>query len=107
MEIFYNFLTFRYFVSHNVLPFCYLLGSAGIPLLAWRFAVWLQSLLGETLSGAARRSGEIVGRNRSGSRIYGLFLLMFILMEIVWRVMFEFLMAFLQMRDALVVLSGI
>ncbi|MGI6253131.1 MAG: DUF4282 domain-containing protein [Aminivibrio sp.] len=107
MEAFYDLLTFRYFISHNILPIFYFLGAAGIPFLAWRIARRLQSLPGENLSGAVRQIEEAFAENMSRSRVYGLFFLMFILMEIGWRVMFEFLMAFLQMREALVVLSGI
>jgi hypothetical protein len=107
VEAFYDLLTFRYLISHSVLPIFYFLGAAGIPFLAWRIARWLQSLLGENLSGAVRQIEETFAEKSGGSRVYGLFFLMFILMEIGWRIMFEFLMAFLQMREALMILSGI
>lgn len=37
--------------------------------------------------------------------LYILFLLFFICMEIMWRMMFEFLIAYLQMREALMELA--
>ena len=58
-------------------------------------------------SRGAQRFAEIIAEKSGGSRVYGLFFLIFILMEIGWRIMFEFLMAFLQMREALMILSGI
>ena len=35
-------------------------------------------------------------------KIYSISILMFIFLEILWRMMFEFLIAYLQIRDALV-----
>lgn len=107
MDVLYDFLTFRYFISHNVLHIIYFLGAAGIPFLTWRLSQRLQSWLEQSLSGAIRPRRQPLDGNQSTGRIYGLFFIMFILIEIVWRVMFEFLMAFLQMREALMILAGI
>lgn len=106
MDVLYGFLTFRYFISHNVLHIIYFLGAAGVPFLAWRLSQRLQSWQGESLSGAISPLREPLDGNRGGTRIFGLFFLMFVFMEIVWRVIFEFLMAFLQMREALLMLTG-
>ncbi|MDI9370977.1 MAG: DUF4282 domain-containing protein [Synergistaceae bacterium] len=106
MDVLYDFLTFRYFISHNVLHIIYFLGAAGIPFLTWRLSQRLQSWLEESLSGVIRPRRQALDGNQSTSHIYGLFFLMFVFMEIAWRVIFEFLMAFLQMREALMMLIG-
>ena len=101
MENIVDFLSFRYFISPAVLPFCYILGAAGIP-----FGVWL----------AVKRTAHFLGKrvpehhraeegHGSGSRYRGrmlfCFSLLFVISEILWRILFEFLIAFLQMREAL------
>lgn len=106
MDVLYDFLTFRYFIGHNVLHIIYFLGAAGIPFLTWRLSQRLQSWLEESLSGVIRPRRQALDGNQSTSHIYGLFFLMFVFMEIAWRVIFEFLMAFLQMREALMMLIG-
>ncbi|MDY0330998.1 MAG: DUF4282 domain-containing protein [Thiomonas sp.] len=106
MQTIADFFAFRTFVSLDVLRVVYALGAIGMPLLAWavwlwlgRFALW-RSMRGVSVT-AVRR---FVPRRWRVMSIL-LFLLCFFCMELAWRMMFEFIIAYLQMRDALQLLT--
>jgi len=93
-------LTFRTFVSPSVLVAVYYVGAISIPLLAWllarRVVAGLQS---RDTRWEVGRSGQ---RGGSRTRVGALTLLIFLGMELGWRMLFEFLLAYFQIRDALV-----
>lgn len=102
MQSLADFFSFRTFVSLDVLRVVYALGAIGMPLMAWgvwlwlgRFALW--NWMRGTAANATRR---VVSRRWRLTGIV-LFVLCFLCMELIWRMMFEFLIAYLQMRDAL------
>ncbi len=103
MKDFYDFLSFRFFISPYVLFAFYYIGTLAIPVGSWSFSVWVRRkywLVPEVYE--TGKSTIIKGtRKKDRLRIIILFALMFIFLEIMWRMMFEFLIAYLQMRDAL------
>ena len=101
-------LTFRTFLAPYALPFFYYLGALGVPFAAWGLLVWLRRRYGR-LDQAIQTGGELARRyTRRRDRILfpPLFLAVFLFMELMWRLLFEYLIAFLQMREALLVQVG-
>ncbi|PHQ96555.1 MAG: hypothetical protein COB39_11905 [Marinosulfonomonas sp.] len=104
----YDFLRFEIFIAPSVLLFCYYLGAVGIPLAA----VLLVRKLFATypaLGGAAKTAGAQIKASASRKnrlRIYLAMAAVFVCMEIVWRMMFEAMIAYFQMREALMGMAG-
>lgn len=101
-------LTFDTLISIPVLLVFYYLGALVMPVVAWLAMVLL-----------LRRFEPLDQAFQAGIRVFDsliplrwrllillVMLLMFVSMELGWRVMFEFLIAFMQMRDALVGAAG-
>ena len=107
MQWLMEFLTFRRFVSFPVLLVWYYLGALGIPLLSWYVAIrikrkyWIVSEAGEMGQQLIREHL----RPRDQAALIALILFLFLSMETMWRVLFEYLIGYLQMRDALMSLT--
>lgn len=99
-----DFLSFRLFIGPAVLPFCYILGAAGIPFGVWLAAKRTERFLEKQVPEAHRAGEEYASGHGYRGRIVSFFALLFVISEILWRILFEFLMAFLQMREALLFL---
>ncbi len=98
-----DFLSFKSFISIEALIFFYYIGAIILPLGSWYLVNWLikkyeavntsyknvKSLIWQTLSKKQKR------------RLIIMFALAFIFMELFWRMLFEFLIAYIQIRDAL------
>lgn len=106
MQTLFDFLSFKSFISPSVLLFCYYLGALGAPMLAGGMIVWMRR--------EARARGLTIENQAFWTRwathkniitVSALFVLMFVCMEIGWRMMFEFMLAYFQMREALLGLS--
>ncbi len=119
-----DFFAFRTFIAPGVLYITYYLGAVSIPVFAWLFARQArqralevraraqelagraQAVAGQATKGKAAAAAAWVGDTRLGlaewARVAGVALATFILMEIGWRMLFEFLLAYFQMREALV-----
>jgi len=78
-------ITFKTMISKDMLFVFYYLGAILVP-----FIIFLYT----------KNIYKPVQKNTP--KIFMIFIIMFIFMEILWRMMFEFLIAFLQIRDALV-----
>lgn len=102
-----DFLTFKYFISPYMLFIFYYVGALGAPIASWLFASWLKRrywLVSEAYVEMDKALVKVTKRkHRIGFLL--LFLLLFIWMEIAWRMLFEFLMAYLQIREALLLIS--
>jgi len=98
-----DFLTFKDFLSIPVLIAFYYFGAIVFPFVMWVFSSWLMKKY--TLFGDAHSKGkEIFWGALSGQqklKLVAVFLVAFIFMELFWRMLFEYLIAFMQMRDAL------
>lgn len=102
MQSLIDFFAFRTLVSLDVLRLMYAVGALGMPLLAWGVWLWLGRF---RLWRWMRATTADVARNVLPLRWRLAGLMMFVLglfcMELAWRMMCEFLLAYLQMRDAL------
>ncbi|QKI90219.1 DUF4282 domain-containing protein [Thiomicrorhabdus xiamenensis] len=100
----YEFLTFKRLISIDVLIVFYYLGAVVMPLLIYS---WLSVLYRKYLAEVVQQSKPLIRSvlNLSAGRRWRwvlLGVLMFLFAELLWRLMFEYLIAFMQMRDALV-----
>lgn len=102
-------LTFDTLISIPVLLGAYYLGALVIPVVAWLVTVFL-----------LRRFDSLDQIFHAGVRVFDsliplrwrllsilIALLVVILLELAWRILFEFLIAFMQMRDVLVGAEGL
>ena len=89
-----DFLSFKTFISSYMLFVFYYLGAVVVPMIAYIFAKKIYKYPKETIKNTLPLDYKI--------KIAVFSIILYIFMEILWRMMFEFLLAFLQMRDALV-----
>jgi len=96
-----DFLLFNTFITPSLLLFIYYIGAVIIPLLGWYLAVWIQRNYLSEISGVMKE--EITKITTVKQRLYTTiaFVLCFLCMEIFWRVLFEFFIAYFDMHDAL------
>ncbi|MEA3419827.1 MAG: DUF4282 domain-containing protein [Campylobacterota bacterium] len=88
-----DFLTFRSFVTPAVIIFIYYIGAVVIPLLSWLLIRW----------GKNRYFPNVILEYRL--YLYAAFAFCFFCMELLWRMMAEFVIAYFDMHDALMRLS--
>ena len=104
MEILLDFILFKRFISLYVLIPFYYVGAVGIPLLCW-FTLLRVRQKYPLLHAIEKRIDTLVYQTVIDKRIRAAFILIFmvisVLMEIMWRMLFEYLIAYLQIRDAL------
>ena len=100
-------LSFRYFISFPVLLVCYYLGALGIPVLSWYLAMRVKRRYWMVAEAEENSLKQILAhvRPRDKAAFAALVLFLFLSMETMWRVTFEYLIGFLQMRDALMSLT--
>ena len=103
-----DFFKFHTLISIEVLIVFYYLGAIVLPLGLYWFMLWLKSLLVQKVEGiqsAINAGSQVVSNALTTStkmKWFVLFLASFVFAELFWRLLFEFLIAFMQMRDALV-----
>ncbi len=105
----WDFLSFRTLISPAVLIGFYLIGAVFMPALAVGIGLWVrQRLLTRWRADAARASSphhfselasRLPTRWRVGLMLTALFI--FVLLELFWRMLFEFLIAYLHMAEDL------
>ena len=100
-----DFLLFKTFITSSLLLFIYYIGAVLIPLLSWYIAAWVHKNYLSKVSGLVKE--EIKRRTTAKQRLYTViaFVLCFLFMEIFWRMMFEFFIAYFDMHDALMQIS--
>ncbi len=95
-----DFLNFNVFVSPCILKTLYFLGAAILPVVGWR-----------ALQKARSRHPGVeaffsAANSAAGTRVrflrWVIFAFAVICAEMLWRIIFEYLIAYLQMRDALI-----
>ena len=108
MQALLDFFAFRTFVSQELLILGYALGAIGVPVASWALALWIKGRYRLVSASYERGKAVVRGLTRARDRalFWGMFLTAFVMMELMWRMMFEFLIAYLQMRDALVHLAA-
>ena len=98
-----DFLTFKDFISIPVLIGFYYMGAVVMPLSMWFFTFWLIkkfSLLGEIHQKGKTAVWSLMSTKQK-LLFSSFFIAVFMFMELFWRLFFEYLIAFMQMRDAL------
>jgi len=99
-----DFLTFKTFLSIEALIIFYYIGAIIFPVGIWVLMLWLLKKY-DFINEAYLQGKELVWKSlNSGQRIKLAitFIIVFIFMELFWRMLFEFLIAYMQMRDALI-----
>ena len=98
-----DFLKFKSFISTEFLIIFYYLGALVLPVGIWFLLTWL--IRKYKLFNTAYESGkEIIWKSlnrKYKTRLVAFFVTLFLFMELFWRMLFEFLIAYMQMRDAL------
>jgi len=88
-----DFLTFQTFITPTLLIFIYYVGTVLIPIFSWYLARWIKTVYKTEIETYTTFKQRSIG--------YAAFLICFFCMEIFWRVMFEFFIAYFDMHDAL------
>ena len=98
-----DFITFKSFISTEVLIMFYYLGALILPVGVWLLLTWL--IRKYRLVNTAYKNGkEIIWKSlnkKQQTKLVVFFVTSFLFMELFWRMFFEFLIAYMQMRDAL------
>lgn len=103
MQGFIDFLNFRFFISPYILMVFYYMGAVGIPIVSWILVLWIKRKysLVSNLYESSKKTFISMTRTKDRILLYILFIWLLICMEIMWRMMFEFIIAYLQIREAL------
>ena len=98
-----DFLTFKIFISTEVLIIFYYLGALILPIGIWfLLARFVRKY--RLLNTAYENGKGIIWRSlnkKQQTKFIAFFVILFLFMELFWRMIFEFLIAYMQMRDAL------
>ena len=109
MEILLDFILFKRFVSLYVLIPFYYIGAVGIPFLGW-FTLLRVRQKYPSVHAMEERIDKLLYQTVVGKKVRAafvlIFMVIFVLMEIMWRMFFEYLIAFLQIRDSLLQLTA-
>lgn len=104
-----DFLTFKSFISTECLIVFYYIGSVVLPAGLWFLMLRLvgkyRVIQAAYEAGKTRLWGMLTTKQRF--QLVAFFLVLLLLAELFWRMLFEFLVAYMQMRDALLGLSGL
>ena len=98
-----DFLTFKTFISTEALIIFYYLGAIILPIFSWVLPTWLikkYKLLNTSYTNGKELLWKILSRKQQ-VKFVAFFLIIFFFMELFWRMLFEFLIAYIQIRDAL------
>lgn len=100
----YEFLSFQTLISRQALIVFYYLGAVVMPVIMF-FAMRRILSSSSTLQALFALTQTQLETHLSGwsrVKLWLAFVVLFMLMQLLWRMLFEFLIAFMQMRDALV-----
>ena len=99
-----DFLTFKTFISTEVLIIFYYIGALILPIGLWILLTWLVRKY-RFLDTAYESGKEMIWKSltkKQQTKLVSFFITAFLFMELFWRMLFEFLIAYMQMRDALI-----
>jgi len=92
-----DFLTFKTFLTPTLLLIFYYFGAIIIPVVSYSIAKWVKS----SYFKKENSDNKMTVTPKQKRSIVGIALLCFLCMELFWRVMFEFFIAYFDMHDAL------
>ncbi|WP_121626547.1 DUF4282 domain-containing protein [Poseidonibacter antarcticus] len=98
-----DFLTFKTFISTEALIIFYYLGAIILPLFTWILLTWVikkNKLFNIPYTKGKELLWKVLSHKQK-LKFIAFFIVLFIFMELFWRMLFEFLIAYLQIRDAL------
>lgn len=98
-----DFLTFKTFISSEALIMFYYIGALILPIGLWFFITWLMQKY-KYINNAYENAKVIVWQSldkKQQMKLVLFFIASFLLFELFWRMLFEFLIAYMQIRDAL------
>ena len=98
-----DFLTFKTFISTEVLITFYYLGAIILPIITWLILNWAikrYKLINTSYENIKESLWKILNKKQQ-LKFLSFFIIVFLFMEIFWRMLFEFLIAYMQIRDAL------
>ena len=98
-----DYLIFKRFISIEALIIFYYIGAIILPValsLFIRLLIKKYELINEPYLMGKEFLWKLLN-NKQKVKLTGLFILFFIFAQLFWRMLFEFLIAFIQMRDAL------
>jgi len=98
-----DFLTFKSFISTEVLIMFYYIGALILPVGIWILLTWLIRKY-RFLNATYENGKEIIWKSlnkKQQIKLVAFFISCFLFMELFWRMLFEFLIAYMQIRDAL------
>lgn len=98
-----DFLTFKTFISTEALMLFYYLGALVLPIGLWLFLAWLIKRY-KLLNTAYENGKELLWRlltTKQKMQFVSFYIISSLFMELFWRMLFEFLIGYMQMRDAL------
>ena len=88
-----DFLTFKTFISPSILIVFYYIGAVFVPILSFYLARRFKNTYFSSVTLSLSLQHYLL--------TIGLFLLTFLMLEVFWRMMFEMLIAYFDMHDAL------
>ena len=98
-----DFLTFKDFISIPVLIAFYYFGAILFPFFMWILSIWLIQKY-KSIDAIQSKGKEMLWNTLTAKqkvKLIAAFIVAFLFMELFWRMLFEFLIAYMQMRDAL------
>lgn len=98
-----DFLTFKTFISAEALIIFYYIGALILPIGIWIFITWLIRKY-KYINTAYKNGKVIVWKSldkQQQMKLVSFFIATFLFLELFWRMLFEFLIAYMQIRDAL------
>jgi hypothetical protein len=109
-----DFLSFKVFISPYVLIICYFIGAFIIPIASFFLVKWLQSKYRPILDATSFTKNVLPELKikqffslKQRILFISIIIALFISLEIMWRMLFEFLIAYLQIREALIAITPI
>ena len=105
----WDILSFKVLITPALLVFLYYLGALIIPFADWFFLKRYVRKAREALVSrlAETEIGQAVKESDVGQRFWLYYALIFVFLELGWRVMFEFFVAYFQMHNSLMALGNV
>ena len=98
-----EFIVFKSFISIEVLIIFYYIGAIILPIIVWVYSKPLikkYQLFSESYFKGKDFLWRLLNKKQK-VKLIGLFIPFFIFVQLLWRILFEFLIAFMQIHDAL------
>jgi len=102
-----DFLTFKYFVTPDILIIAYYMGAILIPILMWlsrHYLIGKFSFISQINDTRKAFFSTLSQRNKTLLILF--FIFMFLMMELMWRMMFEAMIGYFHMHNYLQTLSA-